>query len=223
MDARDGLEARTKIRVLIVDDSAVVRKMLSASLSREVDIEVVGTAPDPFVARDKILLLKPDVLTLDIEMPRMDGITFLRKLMVHHPLPVVIISSLSGPGCKAGIEALRAGAVEIMGKPAGPYSVGELGSMLAEKIRVAASSKVTARRSVEEETAGGMKKDVSLEGEFFCWCCHWVRSEAVWIGGDWSVYGWGGGDWESVGRATCSDSADLNYTAHASVVHGAVR
>jgi two-component system chemotaxis response regulator CheB len=140
--------AGAKIKVLVIDDSAIVRKMLSASLSCEADIEVVGTAPDPFVARDKILSLKPDVLTLDIEMPRMDGITFLRKLMTHHPLPVVIISSLSGPGCKAGIEALRAGAVEIMGKPSGPYSVGELGNALADKIRIAASSKVIARRVV---------------------------------------------------------------------------
>ncbi len=144
----------TKIRVLIVDDSAIVRKMLSVSLGKETDIEVVGTAPDPFVARDKILTLNPDVLTLDIEMPRMDGITFLRKLMTHRPLPVVVISSLSGPGCKAGIEALRAGAVEIMGKPAGPYSVGELGNALAGKIRIAACSKVTVRRPVAGITAG---------------------------------------------------------------------
>jgi two-component system chemotaxis response regulator CheB len=142
--------ADSKIKVLVVDDSAIVRKMLSASLSGETDIEVVGTAPDPFVARDKILTLKPDVLTLDIEMPRMDGITFLRKLMAYHPLPVVIISSLSGPGCKAGIEALRAGAVEIMGKPSGPYSVGDLGNALADKIRIAASSKVVARRTIAD-------------------------------------------------------------------------
>jgi two-component system chemotaxis response regulator CheB len=135
-----------KIKVLIVDDSAIVRKMLSTSLSSEVDVEVVGTAPDPFIARDKILILKPDVITLDIEMPRMDGITFLRKLMAHHPLPVVVISSLSGPGCKAGIEALRMGAVEVMGKPSGPYSVGQLGNALADKIRIAASSRVTVRR-----------------------------------------------------------------------------
>jgi two-component system chemotaxis response regulator CheB len=148
--------ANSKIRVLVVDDSAIVRKMLSASLSREADIEVIGTAPDPFVARDKILTLNPDVITLDIEMPRMDGITFLRKLMAHHPLPVVIISSLSGPGCKAGIEALRAGAVEIMGKPAGPYSVGELGRALADKVRIAASSKVVARRAMTAE-AGAVR------------------------------------------------------------------
>jgi two-component system chemotaxis response regulator CheB len=160
----------SKIKVLVIDDSAIVRKMLSASLSCEADIEVVGTAPDPFVARDKILSLKPDVLTLDIEMPRMDGITFLRKLMAHHPLPVVIISSLSGPGCKAGIEALRAGAVEIMGKPAGPYSVGELGNALAEKIRIAASSKVVARRVVALEGSAVREQEdatarASLAGE----------------------------------------------------------
>jgi two-component system chemotaxis response regulator CheB len=160
-------KAGSKIKVLVVDDSAIVRKMLSASLSCEADIEVVGTAPDPFVARDKIFTLKPDVLTLDIEMPRMDGITFLRKLMAHHPLPVVIISSLSGPGCKAGIEALRAGAVEIMGKPSGPYSVGELGNALADKIRIAASSKVVARRAAGgntvRETDDAAKRTPSVE------------------------------------------------------------
>jgi two-component system, chemotaxis family, protein-glutamate methylesterase/glutaminase len=161
--------AGAKIKVLVIDDSAIVRKLLSASLSCEADIEVVGTAPDPFVARDKILSLKPDVLTLDIEMPRMDGITFLRKLMAHHPLPVVIISSLSGPGCKAGIEALRAGAVEIMGKPSGPYSVGELGNALADKIRIAASSKVVARRVVPldgnvRETDEAAKRSSSMDG-----------------------------------------------------------
>jgi two-component system chemotaxis response regulator CheB len=159
-DARGMMpRAGSKIKVLVVDDSAIVRKMLSASLSCEADIEVVGTAPDPFVARDKILSLKPDVLTLDIEMPRMDGITFLRKLMMHHPLPVVIISSLSGPGCKAGIEALRAGAVEIMGKPSGPYSVGELGNALADKIRIAAASKVVARRALPASGNGGREDE----------------------------------------------------------------
>ena len=84
-----------KIRVLIVDDSAIVRKLLTEALSAETDIEVVGTAPDPYIARDKILALSPDVLTLDIEMPRMDGLTFLKKLMVFRPMPVVVISSLA--------------------------------------------------------------------------------------------------------------------------------
>src|SRR5258707_2148598 len=84
-----------RIRVLIVDDSAIVRKILSDALAGEADIEVVGTAPDPYVARDKILALNPDVLTLDIEMPRMDVLIFLRTLMKHKPLPVVIIRSLA--------------------------------------------------------------------------------------------------------------------------------
>src|SRR3954467_10124510 len=90
--------AARKIRVLVVDDSAVVRNVLSRELQRSPDIELVGTAPDPYVARDKIIELQPDVITLDVEMPRMDGITFLRKLMEHHPLPVIVISSLTARG-----------------------------------------------------------------------------------------------------------------------------
>lgn len=138
----------SKIRVLIVDDSAIVRKLLAEALSEERDIDVVGTAPDPFVARDKILALKPDVLTLDIEMPRMDGLTFLRKLMRYQPLPVVIISSLGQAGCQATLEALRLGAVEVLAKPGGPYSVGELRLELPAKIRAAAAARV--RRSPAE-------------------------------------------------------------------------
>ena len=123
-----------KIRVLIVDDSAIVRKILTEALSGEDDLEVVGTAPDPYVARDKILALRPDVLTLDIEMPRMDGLTFLRKLMHFHPLPAVIISSLAQPSARAALQALEFGAVEVLAKPGGPYSVGELRQNLAAKV-----------------------------------------------------------------------------------------
>ncbi len=136
------MSGNRSIRVLIVDDSAIVRKILSEALSGEPDIEVVGTAPDPYVARDKILLLKPDVLTLDIEMPRMDGLTFLRKLMHFHPLPVVVISSLAQPSCHAAIDALTFGAVDVLAKPGGPYSVGELKKTLAGKIRAAAHARV---------------------------------------------------------------------------------
>lgn len=131
-----------KIRVLIVDDSAIVRKILSETLAEEPDLEVVGTAPDPYVARDKILALHPDVLTLDIEMPRMDGLTFLKKLMHFHPLPTVVISSLAQTSCRAAIQALELGAVEVVPKPGGPYSVGELRHTLALKIRAAAASNV---------------------------------------------------------------------------------
>ncbi len=132
-----------RIRVLIVDDSAIVRKILAESLAGEPDLEVVGTAPDPYVARDKILSLEPDVVTLDIEMPRMDGLTFLKKLMHFHPLPAVVISSLALPSCRLAVEALECGAVEVLAKPGGPYSVGELRTTLAGKIRAAAASRVT--------------------------------------------------------------------------------
>src|SRR5450631_3517335 len=131
-----------KIKVLVVDDSAIVRKMLSETIAEETDLEVVGTAPDPFIARDKILALKPDVLTLDIEMPRMDGLTFLKKLMHFHPMPAIIISSLAQASCDAALQALEFGAVEVLAKPGGPYSVGELRHNLAQKVRAAAAARI---------------------------------------------------------------------------------
>ena len=102
---------RSRIKVLVVDDSAIVRKMLGDAIRQQPDMEVVGGAPDPFIARDLILQHKPDVVTLDIEMPRMDGLTFLRKLMEHHPLPVIIISSLTQKGSVGvdGSAAVRRG------------------------------------------------------------------------------------------------------------------
>jgi two-component system, chemotaxis family, protein-glutamate methylesterase/glutaminase len=136
------METGRKIRVLIVDDSAIVRKMLADALASEPDLEVVGTAPDPFVARDKILSLRPDVMTLDIEMPRMDGLTFLEKLMRFHPLPVIIISSLGQASSDTALEALHRGAVEVLAKPGGPYSVGELRQDLPQKVRAAAHARV---------------------------------------------------------------------------------
>jgi two-component system chemotaxis response regulator CheB len=134
--------ANRRIRVLIVDDSAIVRRILTEALSGESDVEVVGTAPDPYVARDKILALRPDVLTLDIEMPRMDGLTFLKKLMHFHPMPVIIISSLAQPSCLAALQALEFGAVEVLAKPGGPYSVGELRHNLVQKVRAAAAARI---------------------------------------------------------------------------------
>src|SRR5690349_10052167 len=111
-----------RIRVLIVDDSALVRRILTDSLASDPEIEVVGTAVDPYAARDKILQLKPDVLTLDLEMPRMDGLSFLRLVMQHRPMPVIIISSLTTAGSVQALEALQAGAVDVMAKPGGSYS-----------------------------------------------------------------------------------------------------
>ena len=127
------------IKVLIVDDSAVVRQVLSAELAKIRDIQVVGTAMDPYVARDKIVALKPDVITLDVEMPRMDGLTFLSKLMKHKPMPVIVLSSLTPQGSQTAMRALELGAVEVISKPGGSYSVGEVALMLADKIRAAAS------------------------------------------------------------------------------------
>ena len=136
------MDGDRKTRVLIVDDSAIVRKLLAEALAAESDLEVVGTAPDPFVARDKILTLHPDVLTLDVEMPRMDGLTFLKKLMRFHPMPVVVISSLGQTSSRIAIEALQCGAVEVLAKPGGPYSVGELKHDLPHKIRAAAQARL---------------------------------------------------------------------------------
>lgn len=138
----------TDIKVLIVDDSAVVRKVFSNELSRERGIKVIGTAPDPYVARDKIVKLKPDVITLDIEMPRMDGITFLKKLMKYYPLPVIIVSSLTPKGGKMALEALASGALEVISKPSAAYSVGDMSVQLADKIRAVASVNVKRLKSV---------------------------------------------------------------------------
>ncbi len=132
------------IRVLIVDDSAVVRKVLREQLSAVPGLEVVGTACDPYEARDKIVELNPQVVTLDLEMPRMDGLTFLGKLMRYRPLPVIVISSLTPRGSEMALRALAEGAVDVLAKPGSALSVANLGKELAEKIRVAATAKVTA-------------------------------------------------------------------------------
>ncbi len=141
------------IRVLVVDDSAIVRQVFTTELSCEPDIAVVGSAPDPYVARDKILQLKPDVVILDIEMPRMDGITFLRKLMQHFPLPVIIVSSLTAKGGALALEAVDTGAVDVMCKPKSSFSVADMSVALADKIRGAA----TARLQIDRHKAGGKR------------------------------------------------------------------
>src|SRR5262245_42950275 len=109
--------ADQKIRVLVVDDSAMMRQLLTQILSSDPGIEVVGTAADPYFAREKIISLKPDVLTLDVEMPRMDGITFLEKLMSARPLPVVMVSTLTQQGAEVTLRALELGAVDFFPKP----------------------------------------------------------------------------------------------------------
>ena len=123
------------VKVLVVDDSAIVRKLLADGLREDHEIEVVGTAADPFIARDMILRCNPDVVTLDIEMPRMDGLSFLRRLMAHRPMPVIIVSSLTTTGSAATIEALRGGAIDVIPKPGGPYSVGQVTERLRDRIK----------------------------------------------------------------------------------------
>lgn len=112
------------IRVLVVDDSALMRQLLSEILDAAPDIAVVGTAQDPYVARERIKELNPDVLTLDVEMPRMDGLTFLRNLMRLRPMPVVMVSSLTAQGAEVTLQALELGAVDFVRKPDGPIAAG---------------------------------------------------------------------------------------------------
>ena len=144
--------AASPIKVLVVDDSAIVRKIFTEELSRDPDIEIVGTAPDPYIARDKIVRLQPDVLTLDIEMPRMDGITFLRKLMHYHPLPVIVVSSLTEEGSELALEALDLGAVEVMSKPGASYTVGDMSVQLLQKIKAAARVDITRQQQQKRIT-----------------------------------------------------------------------
>lgn len=130
------------IRLLIVDDSAIVRKILTEGLARYPEIEVVGTAIDPYAAREKILELNPDVITLDIEMPRMDGLTFLKLIMKHRPMPVIIMSSLTSTGSEKALEALQAGAIEVLDKPSGSFSVHSDMTRLVNKIKAAAIARL---------------------------------------------------------------------------------
>ena len=129
------------VRVLVVDDSPVVREMIQRNLARDPEIDVVGTAPDPYVARDKIVALRPDVISLDVEMPRMDGITFLRKLMAYYPLPVIILSSLTPKGGALAVEALEAGAVDVICKSGSGNGADDVYAELIAKIKAAARVK----------------------------------------------------------------------------------
>ncbi|MEZ5305503.1 MAG: chemotaxis-specific protein-glutamate methyltransferase CheB, partial [Pyrinomonadaceae bacterium] len=146
----DGLEKKP-IKVLVVDDSAVVRRVITTQLSEFEDIEVVGEAINPFIAREKISRLRPDVLTLDIEMPEMDGLSFLEKLMRHFPIPVVIVSSLAEENSENAVRALALGAISIVNKPGSQFSAPNVRAQLVEAIRVAAKARVYAPRKTETD------------------------------------------------------------------------
>lgn len=150
-----------KIKVLIVDDSAVIRKLLEKIFSSAPDIEVVGTASDPYIARDKLVQLKPDVMTLDVEMPRMDGISFLEKVMQHFPTRTIIFSSLAKTGSETYLRALEAGAIEIMEKPSIDVSqtLEILGREIVEKVRVVARARIQVRTKVNTPSTPIAKVD----------------------------------------------------------------
>src|SRR5579875_2373858 len=133
-------DSRRRIRVLIVDDSALVRRMLTDMLARDPGIEVVGAAGDAHIARQKIKQLNPDVLTLDIEMPQMDGLTFLRNLMRLRPMPVVMVSSLTERGAEITLDALALGAIDFVAKPKLDLASGLdlLAQEIIDKVKIAA-------------------------------------------------------------------------------------
>lgn len=137
------------VRVLVVDDSALIRNLLTAILSEDPEIEVVGTASDPFIARDRIKALNPDVITLDVEMPKMDGVTFLRKIMTLRPTPVVMVSTLTQAGADVTLEALEIGAIDFVAKPTSNIStaITGLADELRSKIKLAARTRVRANRA----------------------------------------------------------------------------
>ena len=141
-----------KVRVLVVDDSALARRAITDALKRDPEIEVVGGAVDPYQAREMIMDLEPDVITLDLEMPRMDGLTFLKILMQHHPLPVVVVSSLTQAGSAKAMEALNAGAIDVLGKPDGSRNLNEMGQVLAYHVKAAARSKRRVRTKNQDPT-----------------------------------------------------------------------
>ncbi|MDX1491079.1 MAG: chemotaxis response regulator protein-glutamate methylesterase [Pseudohongiellaceae bacterium] len=154
--------SREKIKVLVVDDSALIRSLLTQLLNEAPDIEVVGVASDPFIAREKIKSLNPDVLTLDIEMPRMDGLTFLRNLMRLRPMPVVMVSSLTEKGAKVTMHALELGAVDFITKPKVDISheLAGYADELIEKVRTAAGVKASALHRLPIPGAAGSVDDV---------------------------------------------------------------
>ena len=146
------------IKVLIVDDSAIVRQVLAAELGKTEDIVVVGTATDPYIARDKIVALCPDVVTLDIEMPRMDGLTFLAKLMKYYPLPVIVVSAATPDSGDAAVRALGLGAVDVISKPENAQAVGDIAEALVRRIRAAARARIRKPEQWKVGRSGGCQQ-----------------------------------------------------------------
>lgn len=153
-----------KIKVLIVDDSALIRSVMNEIISKQPDMEVVGVAPDPIVARDLIKRTNPDVLTLDVEMPRMDGLDFLEKLMRLRPMPVVMVSSLTERGSEITLRALELGAVDFVTKPKLSIQSGmlEYTELITDKIRAAAKARVRARTVAQTDANKGPSEGLPM-------------------------------------------------------------
>lgn len=141
------------VRVLLVDDSSAVRRWLSQELAKDPELEIVGAAPDAFVARDLIISCRPDVLVLDLEMPRMDGITFLQKMMKSNPLPVIVFSSLTQRGGKNALEAMAAGAVDVVCKPGVNARADAVALDLAARLKAVAKLKVAVASTSSASTS----------------------------------------------------------------------
>jgi two-component system chemotaxis response regulator CheB len=152
----------TKIKVLIVDDSELVCSIFSKELAKDPELEVAGTAPDPIIARDLINKLRPDVLLLDIEMPKMDGLTFLEQLMEYYPMPVIIVSSIAQEGSAAALRATELGAAEVIAKPGPSYSVKEMTEQLIEKVKAVAGIKNIKHSNPVEISRSLAVKDMRL-------------------------------------------------------------
>ncbi|MHC1768941.1 MAG: chemotaxis response regulator protein-glutamate methylesterase [Verrucomicrobiia bacterium] len=157
---------KRKIRVLIVDDSAVARQAIRQALVKDPEIEVVDVACDAYVAREKILNQDPDVITLDLEMPRMDGLTFLRILNEHHPVPVVVVSALTPQGSAKAMEAMEAGAVDVIAKPNGSQTLGEAAQHLAYHVKAAARARLRPRSLESGSTPAPPVAACRTPGEF---------------------------------------------------------
>ncbi|MDH5229118.1 MAG: chemotaxis response regulator protein-glutamate methylesterase [Gammaproteobacteria bacterium] len=155
----------SRIKVLVVDDSALIRQMLTELLSSDPNIEVVGSASDPYAAREKIKKLKPDVLTLDVEMPKMDGITFLNNLMRLHPMPVIMVSTLTEKGADVTLQALELGAIDFVTKPKldVAHELDKYGEEIVHKVKIAAGANVLANAGTVGEAKDGVKQKLSAD------------------------------------------------------------
>ena len=157
-----------RVRVLVVDDSALVRQMMIEILSNDPELEVVGAVADPYAAWDKIQRVNPDVITLDVEMPRMDGLTFLEKLMRSHPMPVVMVSSLTERGCEATLRALELGALDFVTKPRIDVARGtaDLAGEIVAKVKTAGAAKLRAKppRPVQSAVPPSAPRRVMFQG-----------------------------------------------------------